>query len=249
MNYDMSGLAFTAMVCGVFFAAGGVKGVLGMGLPTLVMGMLGLFMPVAAAATLMAVPSLVTNVWQAAIGPHLRRLLRRLWRMQLGIAVATPVAVLLLPQPAGDAGRRLLGACLLLYGALGLLGWRSPPVSPRMEGPLGLAAGAATGLVSGLTGVFVLPSVPFLQSLGLAKDELSQGLGLCFSTSTLALVGALAAGGHVSLHASAASLLMVLPALAGMALGQAVRAAISEAVFRRLFFAGLVLLGAWLLRA
>src|SRR4051812_13182558 len=64
---------FTVISC-IFFAAGAVKGVLGMGLPTVAMGMLGLVMPVAQAATLLAVPSLVTNVWQAGRGPHMAAL-------------------------------------------------------------------------------------------------------------------------------------------------------------------------------
>jgi uncharacterized protein len=53
------------LVALVFFAAGAVKGVLGMGLPTVAMGLLGLMMPVSAAAAVLTLPSFITNVWQA----------------------------------------------------------------------------------------------------------------------------------------------------------------------------------------
>lgn len=58
--------------------AGIVKGVTGMGLPTVTMGVLGLFMAPAEAAALVIIPSLLTNVWQFAAGGNRALLLRRL---------------------------------------------------------------------------------------------------------------------------------------------------------------------------
>ncbi len=231
----------------VFLAAGAVKGVLGMGLPTLAMGLLGLLMPVAAAASLLTVPSLVTNLLQALAGRALRELARRLWPMQLGVVAGVALAPWLLPGDPELLGRRLLGGCLLAYGAVGLLGWRPRPPSAAAEPWLGPVVGVATGVVTGLTGVFVIPAVPYLQSLGLRKEVLTQALGISFTTSTLALAALLALQGHLGSQASGASVLMVVPAVAGMLLGQRLRDAMSETAFRRCFFAGLLALGGWLL--
>lgn len=228
----------------IFFGAGAVKGILGMGLPTVAMGLLGLVMPLAGAASLLTLPSLVTNAWQAAVGPGLSSLVKRLWTLQAGIVAGVLVTPVLLPGPQDALARKLLATCLIAYGLLGLLGWRPPRISTRWEGVAGLTAGAATGVITGLTGVFVLPAVPYLQSLELPKDHLAQALGLSFTTSTLALAGVLAVQGHLDLGRSTGSLLMVLPALAGMFLGQMVRGGMSEPLFRRCFFAGLLLLGA-----
>ncbi|MES2939356.1 MAG: sulfite exporter TauE/SafE family protein [Pseudomonadota bacterium] len=233
-------------VCLIFFGAGAVKGILGMGLPTLAMGLLGLVMPVAGAASLLTVPSLVTNLWQAA-GRGLLCVVRRLWLMQAGIVAGVLLAPVLFPGRQEALGRPLLGGCLLAYGALGLAGWRIASPPQRWEQPAGLLAGVASGIVTGLTGVFVLPAVPYLQSLALGKDALSQALGLCFTTSTLALAVLLAAQGHLDRGSSLASAVVVVPAVLGMVLGQAVRKQMSEALFRRCFFGGLLLLGAWLL--
>lgn len=231
----------------VFLLAGAVKGVLGMGLPTVAIGLLGLVMPVPAAASLLTVPSLVTNVWQAAAGGRLALLLRRLWPLQAGIAVGLLGAGPLLAAHQDSAGRMLLGVCLLLYGVLGWFGWQPRQLAPGREGPVGLAAGLATGVITSLTGVFVLPAVPYLQALRLGKEPLSQALGVSFTTSTLALGILLAAQGHLGAQASLQSLLMVLPAMAGMWFGQHIRHGMSEATFRRCFFGGLTALGAWLL--
>lgn len=236
-------------VCLIFFGAGVVKGILGMGLPTAAMGLLGLVMPVASAASLLTLPSLVTNLWQAAIGPGLGATVRRLGPMQAGIALGVGLAPALFQGRPDALGRQLLGACLIAYGVMALVGWHPGRPPARWELPVGLLAGVSTGIVTGLTGVFVIPAVPYLQSLGLRKDAMAQALGLSFTTSTLALAVLLAAQGHLTPATSLASALVVVPAVFGMLLGQAIRGEMSEALFRRCFFVGLLCLGGWLLVA
>jgi uncharacterized membrane protein YfcA len=229
------------LVGGIFLAAGLVKGTLGMGLPTLAMGLLGLVMPVPQAAALITLPSLVTNVWQACAGSALRVLLARLWSMLAGIAAGVAAAAWL-PWHDESFARVLLGVCLLAYGVSGWAGWRLPAIPPRWQA----VAGALTGLVTGVTGVFVLPAVPYLQSLQLDRHALPQALGLSFTTSTLALAALLAVRGDLGMAASLGSALALAPALLGMWVGQKLRDGMSESAFRRCFFGGLVLLGAWL---
>ena len=72
-----------------FLIAGFVKGVIGLGLPTVAIGLLGLVMPPAEAAALLVVPSLVTNVWQLAAGSSFMTLLPRLWPMLMGICIGS----------------------------------------------------------------------------------------------------------------------------------------------------------------
>jgi len=235
------------LICLIFFGAGAVKGILGMGLPTMAMGLLGLVMPVASAASLLTLPSLVTNLWQAVAGPGIVCILRRLWLMQTGIVVGVALAPGLFPDRQDVFGRHLLGVCLVAYGALGLMGWHPKRPRARWDKLIGLLTGISTGIITGLTGVFVLPAVPYLQSLDLRKDAMAQALGLSFTTSTLALASILAFQGHLTLVTSMASALVVIPAVLGMVLGQIIRGEMGEAQFRRCFFIGLLLLGGWLL--
>jgi len=231
----------------VFLAAGAVKGMLGLGLPTLAVGLLGILMPVGSAASLVTIPSLITNVWQAWRGPHLPALARRLWPLQLAGVVGTVLASLLFPNAVDEWGRRLLGTCLLAYGGIGLFG-RVPPALPEMlQRRVGVIAGFAGGAITPMTGVFVLPGVPYLQSLRFTKEELTQALGLSFTVSTLALATTLAWRGDLGVETSTVSLIMVIPALVGMWLGQEVRHMLSEGLFRRCFFAALAILGVLML--
>ena len=54
-----------AWIAAIFLLAGFVKGVIGMGLPTVAVGVLGLLMSPSQAAAVLILPSLVTNIWQA----------------------------------------------------------------------------------------------------------------------------------------------------------------------------------------
>jgi uncharacterized membrane protein YfcA len=225
-----------------FTLAGMVKGVTGMGLPTMAMGVLGAVMPPAAAAALLIVPSFVTNVWQLLAGPSFAELARRLWPMMLAILVGTLSGSSLLVSENVRWTTIALGAALVVYSAYTLLArqLRVPAHAERWLSPL---VGLATGIVTGGTGVFVIPAVPYLQALGLSKDDLIQALGLSFTVSTIALAAGLAARGAFHVENAAMSALAIAPALLGMWLGQIVRHRISPATFRRWFLIGLLLLG------
>ncbi len=231
-----------ALIGAVFLLAGTVKGLIGLGLPTVAMGLLGLAMPPAEAAVLLLLPSMVTNVGQLLAGPALRPLIVRLWPMFAGVVAGTWAGVGLLTGNGGPGVLAGLGAALAVYGLVGLtqVQWVVPPQAERWAGP---AVGALTGFVGGATGVFVVPGVPYVAALGFERDTLVQALGLSFTVSTVALAAGLAWHGALPWQGAGVSALAVAPALAGMAAGGWLRGRVRPGVFRACFFAGLVVLG------
>ena len=234
------------LVVGVTFViAGFVKGVVGLGLPTIAMGLLSLVLLPAEAAAMLIVPSFVTNVWQLWAGPDVRGLVRRLWPMLTLLCVGIALGAGWLVR--GDAGpaRIALGVALVLYAALSLAkpDLHVPKAAERWAGPV---VGLSTGLVTAATGVFVLPAVPYLNALKLDREELVQALGLSFLVATIALGLSLAGSSAFTLAQAWQSGLALIPALAGMAVGTALRRRLPAEVFRRWFLVGLLLLGLYL---
>jgi uncharacterized protein len=225
-----------------FVLAGMVKGVTGMGLPTVSMGILGAIMPPGSAASLLLIPSFVTNVWQLVTGPSFTGLMARLWPMMLGILMGTIPCSRLLASADTKWSTIGLGATLAIYALAGLLA-RPLSVPPRLERWSSPVVGLTTGLITGGTGVFVIPAVPYLQALHLSKEDLIQALGLSFTISTIALAIGLAKGGELHVQNITASALAILPSLLGMWLGTAIRSRISSVTFRRWFFSCLIALG------
>ena len=244
--YQNIGPALSLLVIATFLLAGAVKGVIGLGLPTIAMGLLGLAMSPAQAAALLIVPSTLTNLWQLAAGGHLLGLMRRLGPMLAMIFVGTLLGSAWLGIDSGPWAVHGLGAALVIYALYGLSG-PVLRVAREREGWLGSLCGLVTGVVTAATGVFVMPAVPYLQSLGLSRDEMIQALGLSFTVSTLALALGLAGQDALGGQALGASLLMLAPALLGMLAGQWLRQRISAALFKRCFFIGLAVLGGHLL--
>jgi len=241
----MNDISLILFIAGTFLLAGFVKGVIGLGLPTIAVGILGVVMAPAQAAALLVVPNLITNGWQIATGPGLKAILIRLWPMLAGICVGTWAGAGLLEQQKNGAATLWLGIALVLYGLVGLKAAKLR-VPARAEGWLSPLIGIATGVATAATGVFVLPAVPYLQALGLDKDELVQALGVSFIVSTLALSVGLLGAGALDLQVVWNSLLALAPALAGMAAGTMIRNRISAAAFKLCFFAGLLALGGYL---
>ena len=230
-----------------FFAAGATKGISGMGLPTVSMGLLGLFMTPASAAALLVLPSLLTNVLQC-LGRHFRDVAAILWPMWIAIlagALLTPLPSLI----GGTATVRLsLGGLLLAYAAYGLL---RPTVTLQLShGMLLLAAlpvGYVTGVLTAATGIFIVPMVMFLQMLPFEKARLVQALGLSFTVCTVALAASLGWSTSWQALSSMEGAMGLACALAGMHVGAKMRKRISAVAFRTTLFVVFGVLGAALI--
>lgn len=233
------------MVVMVFVLAGSVKGITGMGLPTVAISLLGLWMPPVQAAALLVIPSLATNVAQCR-GPHLRALAARLWPGWLAIAIVTVSAPGLGGAVSAQVARGWLGGILVAYGLWGLWRPRLPDLSLSSKW-LSLLAGTTTGFVTALTAVFVLPWVPYLQTLRLSKDEMVQALGLSFTVATLSLAVRIqmsAPLGSVSSSVAIAVGGALLGAFGGLRLGEVLRGRLAGPAFQKALFIVFIGLGA-----
>ena len=216
-----------------------------MGLPAVSIGLLTALLNLPTAMALMLVPSFVTNVWQAFVGGNGLSLLKRLplyyalafGAVWLGGQALVTVDLALLST--------LLGALLIVYGASGLANFRMR-VRAQQEGWAGPAIGFVNGVFTGMTGSFAFPGVLYLQALGLKRDELIQAMGILFTLSTLGVGVSLQSNSLLTAELGILSVVGLLPAIAGMVLGQRIRKRLSEELFRKVFLSALVMLGAYI---
>lgn len=241
----MTDPATLAVIAATFLLAGTVKGVIGLGLPTITLAALTVMLDLKAAMALLLVPSFVTNLWQGANGGHAMAIARRLWPF-LAMATATVwLGAMALTRIDTHLLSGLLGLLIAAYAVTGFAGMRLKlPI--RHEVWAGPVLGMANGVLTGMTGSFVVPGVMFLQAIGLPRDQLIQAMGVLFTLSTLALGLALQGNGLLSPELGALSAAGVVPAILGMMLGAAIRRQLPEALFRRVFFAALLVLGGYI---
>jgi uncharacterized protein len=251
-------------VAAVFLAGGVVKGGIGLGLPTVSIGLMAIWMPVTEAAGILILPVILTNIWQSFFGTALKLILIRLWTMLVALMIGSAAAAVLIASANQALADGLLGTMLIVYAALALSGARfSVPV--RAEPVLSPVIGLATGLISGATAIFVIPAVPYLQSLNFAqgrpgregdpadptraidetmiKDALIQSLGITVLVASAGLALGLGAKGNLPVEVVVPGLLGTATAILGMIAGRRIRNRLSLEVFRRWVLSALVVLG------
>jgi uncharacterized membrane protein YfcA len=195
---------------------------------------------------LLLVPSFVTNVWQAAVGGNGLAIVRRLWPFLLMATVTVWLGAIALTRVDVSLLSALLGVLLIVYSTVNLGGLRFT-ISSRKEVWIGPLIGSANGVLTGMTGSFVVPGVLFLQSIGLPRDMLIQAMGVLFTASTLALAFALQGNNFLTIEYGVLSSAALLPAIIGMVVGQRIRQRLSEQWFRRVFFIALLVLGSYII--
>ena len=230
------------LIGGTFLIAGGVKGVIGLGLPAIILGLLVTMLDLTTAMALTLIPSFATNIWQALVGGNGKAILQRIWPFlflaTLGIwfgsiaLIAINAAFLLI----------LLGFLLFAYAFLNLVGF-SFSISPRHEKWTGVLFGTVNGIFTGMTGTFAVPGVMYLQAVGLSRDMLVQAMGILFTLSTVSLALVLQKNDFITTELVVISGIGVIPAIVGMMIGQGVRRRISEQRFRNIFFISILILG------
>lgn len=240
-----SSVSVLLLIALAFIVAGIVKGGVGLGLPPIAMAILVLAMPPVEAASLLIVPSLLTNLWQAVSGAALLSLLRRFWPLLVAAALATILGTGWLAHGNGDVAITLLGVVLILYAASALrkMTVKTGTDTQRWLGPV---IGGLTGAATAATGVSSVPVVPYLQSLDLNQNELIQVMGLSFTVSTISLAINLSVSHHAPGVFSLASLVAVICAFGGMWVGAIIRRRTNPTLFRTTFLWVLLCLGIYL---
>ena len=238
----MFDLLTIAAVTAAFVLAGTVKGVIGLGLPTVSLGLLTVALDLPTAMALLIVPSFTTNLWQAAIGGNGRAIIRRVWPFLLMATATVWIGATALTRLDLSLLSGLLGALLVTYAGLNLSGVRIS-ISERREVWAGPMFGIANGVLTGMTGSFIVPGVMFLQAIGLSRDTLVQAMGILFAASTIALALALQRNGLLTNQLNIASVAALPPAMLGMVVGQRIRQRLSEERFRQAFFIAILMLG------
>ncbi|PMR75973.1 sulfite exporter TauE/SafE family protein [Billgrantia endophytica] len=234
------------LVAATFLMAGTVKGVIGMGMPTVSLALLTATVGLQSAMALLLAPTIITNIWQALVGGHLRQIVRQLWPFLLASVVTVWLGVSVLARVDVRWLSALLGVLIIFYALSGLfrLGVGTLVSHGRHAG---VVNGALTGLLTGMTGSSVFPGVAYLQALGLPRDMLIQAMGVLFVVTTMALGLSMGEQRLLSVELAGLSLAAVIPGILGMQLGQRLRRRLSEATFRRVFLTGLLIMGGYLL--
>ena len=236
------GAQMIATVAATVFVTGALKGIVGLGLSTGSVVVFSLLYGLDSALCLLVAPTVATNLWQGASGGHARALIARFWPALVAIVPGVWAGSHLTAALAPGEAEHGLGLALMLYAGFALM--RRKRYVPNNERALTLFAGSLNGIVTGATGVLIVPLVPCMEALALKRDAFVQLLAMVFCTSALALALTLAEAGRYDADLRNLSLWAIVPALAGVWTGERLRTRMSAARFRKWVLAALAMVGA-----
>lgn len=242
------GPAAVGLILLVGLFAGLVKGIVGFGLPMIIIsGASTVISPELALATLI-LPTLATNGVQA---------LRQGWaaaaasvvtfrRFLVAGFVTLVLSAQFVPLLSQTVLLWVIGLPVVVFAVTQLIGkqLRLPATSKRIE----LGMGLLTGTMGGLSGIWGAPTVAYLTATDTPKADQMRVQGVIYGLGAVALMLAHIQSGVLRLQTLPLSVMMVVPALIGISLGNRIQDRIDQAMFRKITLWVLLIAGLNLLR-
>ena len=236
-----------ATVVTAFLVAGVVKGALGMGLPMISMTIMGTALGLWEAIPILMIPSVLANLWQFSRPNPIWPLVKRFGTINLAACLGIWISTALLFGVDAFVVNTIFGVVVMLYAAVNLtrFEWTVPR---EKENQWGVPVGFFAGLLTGVSGLLLLPLVAYLQMLKLGKDTFVQAAGLSMFIATVIWAAALYGEGAMTIRAWTLSAIAVPPVVIGLAVGIRLRGRIREDMFRSAVYIFLIVLSANVLR-
>ncbi len=174
-----------AIFCSIFIA-GILKGTIRVGFQTVGIAFLTIITNLPNAITLLLIPSLVTNLWQALAGGDLYKMIRRHWLLVFTAIIMVWFGSMALKTVSLTYLSSFLGILLIFYSTLSLLSLRLEVKKNELW--LAPVIWLINVLVTGMTGIFVLSCAFYFQAIGLSKETLVQSMGILFSVLTMMMI-------------------------------------------------------------
>lgn len=214
-----------------YLLAAFAKGITGLGFSTTCLPFLAMTVGLKDALSLVIIPSVTANFVVMYGAGHFQQTMQRFWPMLLATVPGLLIGLCILGAADGGKAGAVLGFILIAWCLFSFL---KPDFRLRssLEGPLGVASGFLTGVVNGLTGSQVMPSLPYLMALGLNRKMFVQAMNCSFTLSSLIMALGLQKLGLFSSGAVIVSLIGTLFAFVGLRFGESYRNRLSTEMFR-----------------
>lgn len=244
---DTFNLLILALLVG--FAAGLVKGVVGFGVPTVLMLGLSTIATAEVALAGLILPALVTNGWQA-----LRQGPSAAWSsiLRFGVFLAVLVSVLICAaQLVPVLPERLLllivGISVTLFVGLQIFG-RELHLPSHGAGVIQAMFGALAGFLGGISGIWGPPTVAMLTAMRTEKTEQIRVQGVIYGVGAVALLAGHTASGVLRSETAMLSAALIPTAMLGLWVGFQIQDRIDQPTFRKATLVLLLLAGLNLIR-
>ncbi|MCP4209130.1 MAG: sulfite exporter TauE/SafE family protein [Shimia sp.] len=245
LNYTPQALVFCA---GVALLAGIIKGMVGFGMPMVLISGLSTFLAPEVALAGLIFPTVFSNGFQAfRHGAGAAWLsLKRFRRFLIAGGFAMVISAQFLRWVPSGALLLMIGVPVAFFALTQLLGRPIRLARPSAKGEM--AVGTVAGAIGGVSGVWGPPTVTYLTAIGTEKAAQIRIQGVIYGLGAVLLAFAHIGSGVLNRETAALSAFVVVPALLGMWIGTAISDRIDQKMFQRLTLVVLLLASLNLIR-
>lgn len=231
----------------VFLLAGTIKGTVGIGLPTVSVGLMSQFMPPHSAIALVIFPMLISNAWQVYRAKTGLATFRSYWRLIICLVICLWITTFFAAQAPGDVLLVAIGLAIVIFAASSLIG-EPPRLKDTFDAPAQIITGVSAGILGGFTSIWAPPIVTYLLARRTAPEDFIRATGLLIFLGAIPLIIGYWQAGILDGPAARTSLVMIIPTLIGFSIGEVLRRRLSGPAFRKALLWMFLLMGLNLLR-
>lgn len=236
------------IVAGIaFLLAGAIKGTAGLGLPTAAIAGMTLVLEPRVAIAIILFPMLVLNAWQWISAGDLVRSARQYAPFSIMLFVCVAITTFLSKNVLEQYLMIVLGCVIILFVLVSWSG-KLPILPPEYDLKAQLGFGLFAGIIGGMTSAWAAPMGMYLNMRVTPKQEFVRASGFMITVGSLPLCLAYAQLGFLTGPLAITSLIMIVPAMLGFALGAAVRNRLSQRIFRNVVLVVFLILALNLIR-
>jgi len=230
----------------IFLAGGMVKGLIGVGLPTVTLTLLSFVFDIKDSISIILIPVILTNLYQMLDGNSLKEIIGEVKFFLIGSFLFIFPGFYFLTILKSDTILAILALLLIINSFMSLMKYEIKLKNYKSK-VIQLGIGSLTGITTGVTSIYTMPFIFLIQSLNYSKNKVIQLMGLSFFIFACMQLILFSSHGMIDFDKLSISLLACLPILAGVYFGTALRKKISETLFKTLFNIMLVAMGSLLI--
>ena len=225
-----------------FLLAGTIKGLVGLGLPTTVVGILAQFTDPRQAIAFLLLPILISNIWQIYRSGMAAEVFKKLWPFSLVMGSWIFITSQFAATISTEVLTLSVGIMIVLFVVTNVF-LKKLTIPDNRDKTYQIGFGTAAGIMGGLTSLWAPPVVMYLLSKRVSKDEFVASVGVLLMAGSIPLLGGYITAGLTTPTLLLYSLLMVIPTLAGFAVGEWARSFLEGEQFRKILLGIFFLLG------
>ena len=163
----------------IFFVGGVVKGLIGVGLPTVILTFLSFIFDIKLSISIILLPIILSNLYQMIDGKYLKQIINdtKFFHISAFLFILLTFFFLLLLN--SNTILIILAIILIFNSTLSLIKYEIQFKNFRSK-YYQLFIGSTTGVVTGVTGIYTMPFIFLIQSLQYTKNQVIQLMGLTF---------------------------------------------------------------------